>query len=373
MNVLILTPDRVGSTLLQRYLTVIMQEYDYKKPVINLHELTNGLEFKYSLKFNQDILTKPLKHKWGYYQSLAEITSLLDRAEHFKTSRLALYHIVNRKDSLSDQLSFYEYLNKNFYIISARRHNLFEHALSWCIVAASKHLNVYSPEEKTKVFQTIYQNGITVNPEVFTTYLGRYFNYLQWVNDHFNVNSIFNYEDDLNDLDRYTSTLDIFPTAKQPKTWQDIYGISWDQWNACHYLTSAKHQSLSYTMPQIEHSPTKLLPLDKKEQYEIEKIHAGALSEQSETFLTHHSSLYKNTNDRIAQLVNDNVMVTPLSIKLQTLAEKAMIVKNFTQIVDVFDQWCVKNNIQMSSSSINLAESAMKELRKLYATIYDIK
>ena len=70
-------------------------------------------KFKYSLKFNTDILTKPLKHKWGYYQSLAEITSLLDRADHFKTSRLALYHIVNRKDTIADQLSFYEYLNKN--------------------------------------------------------------------------------------------------------------------------------------------------------------------------------------------------------------------------------------------------------------------
>jgi hypothetical protein len=373
MNVLILTPDRVGSTLLQRYLTVLMQGYDYGKPVINLHEMTNGLEFKYSLKFNQDILTKPEKFKWGYHQSLGEITRMLDSADHFKTSRLALYHIVNRKDSLSDQLSFYQYLNKNFYIISARRHNLFEHALSWCIVSASKHLNVYSPEEKTAVFKNIYEKGITVNPEVFTTYLGRYFNYLQWVNDHFNINSVFNYEDDLNNLDQYTSTLDIFPTNDKPKLWKDMFGISWEQWNACHYLNSAKHQSLSYNLTALENHGTKLIANDKKELFEIEKIHNGMLSVKSEQFLEQNQNAYVQSNRSISQMVQDDIMVTPISIKLQTLAEKALIVKNFAQLIDVFDSWCVKHNVQLSSSSINLAESAVAELTRLYNTIHDIR
>jgi len=373
MNVLILTPDRVGSTLLQRYLTVIMQEYDYKKPVINLHELTNGLELKYSLKFDQNILTKPAKNQWGYYQSLAEVADLLDQADHYKTSRLALYHIVNRKDTLSDQLSFYEYLNKNFYIISARRNNLFVHALSWCIVAASKHLNVYSPEEKTAVFQRIYQNGITVNSEVFVTYLGRYFNYIQWVNDHFNVNSVFNYESDLKNLDHFASTLDIFPTSTPPKSWKEIHGISWDQWNACHYLTSAKHQAFTYSMPQLESDNKELLPLNKETQYEIERIHSGALSTQSIEFLEKHTDLYQITNNKINQMVNEDIMVTPVPIKLQTLAEKAMIVKNFKQIVDVFNQWCIKHNIPMTTSESDLANSAMQELTQLYNTIYDTR
>ena len=43
MNVLILTPDRVGSTLLQRVLTIYMLRKEFDRPVINLHELTNGL------------------------------------------------------------------------------------------------------------------------------------------------------------------------------------------------------------------------------------------------------------------------------------------------------------------------------------------
>ena len=35
MNVLILTPDAVGSTLLQRMLTIYMQFHDFNRPVIN--------------------------------------------------------------------------------------------------------------------------------------------------------------------------------------------------------------------------------------------------------------------------------------------------------------------------------------------------
>lgn len=74
MNVLILTPDRVGSTLLQRLITIYMTAHEYNKPVINLHELTNGLMKYYSPTFNQRVLGKPNDGKpWGYYQSLNEI------------------------------------------------------------------------------------------------------------------------------------------------------------------------------------------------------------------------------------------------------------------------------------------------------------
>ena len=56
MNVLILTPDAVGSTLLQRLITIYMQFHSYDRPVINLHELTNGLVKYHNEKFNQEVL-----------------------------------------------------------------------------------------------------------------------------------------------------------------------------------------------------------------------------------------------------------------------------------------------------------------------------
>ena len=120
MNVLILTPDRVGSTLLQRLLTVYMIQKKLDRPVINLHELSNGLEKYYNESMKQEVLGKPRGVAWGYYQSLPEVIDLLSSVDHFKTSRLAHYHLVSRKDSLDDQIKFYEYLNKNFFIISCR-------------------------------------------------------------------------------------------------------------------------------------------------------------------------------------------------------------------------------------------------------------
>lgn len=65
MNVLILTPDAVGSTLLQRLITIYMQFYEFDRPVINLHELTNGLEVYFSADFNQPIVSKRRVEKWG--------------------------------------------------------------------------------------------------------------------------------------------------------------------------------------------------------------------------------------------------------------------------------------------------------------------
>ena len=157
MNVLVLTPDRVGSTLLQKVITLTMQMYDYDKPVINLHELTNGLSKYYSPDFNKEIVGKPDQTTWGYYQTLEEIVNLLKSVDHYKTSRLAHYHLRNRKDSLQDQLPFYKYLNENFFIISCRRENVFEHALSWGINKITQNINVYSAEEKISTFFDIYQ------------------------------------------------------------------------------------------------------------------------------------------------------------------------------------------------------------------------
>jgi hypothetical protein len=97
MNVLILTPDAVGSTLLQRLITIYMQFHQFDKPVINLHELTNGLKKYHNTALNTEALGKPERGQWGYHQNLQEIVELLESVDHYKTSRLAQYHIKNRQ------------------------------------------------------------------------------------------------------------------------------------------------------------------------------------------------------------------------------------------------------------------------------------
>ena len=78
-NILVLTPDRVGSTFLQRLLTILMSAHNYDRPVINVHELTNGLIKYYSSEYNCEILGRcgRIGKTGGYHQTLSEVIELL--------------------------------------------------------------------------------------------------------------------------------------------------------------------------------------------------------------------------------------------------------------------------------------------------------
>jgi hypothetical protein len=205
MNVLLLTPDAVGSTLLQRLITIYMQFHTFDQPVINLHELTNGLEKFYSPDFNREILGKPnrVNKSWGYYQSLNEVIDLLASVDHYKTARLAEYHVNQRQDSISSQVPFYQYLNDNFFIIACRRRNLFEHALSWGLNKITKKLNVYTANEKINTFYDIYKNQVELDLLSFKQSLDRYRSYLTWSDNNFTAGSYFYYEDHIDNPEKY--------------------------------------------------------------------------------------------------------------------------------------------------------------------------
>jgi hypothetical protein len=375
MNVLILTPDRVGSTFLQRYITIIMQAYDYGKPVINLHELTNGLIKYHNPNLGMEVVGKPEKENWGYWQKLSEVVEILDSADHYKTSRLALYHLINRQDSLADRLSLYKYLNDNFYIISARRKNLFEHGISWCITAESKHLNVFSHEEKIHVFKDVYKRGIYVDTEVMTNYLDRYVEYLKWVDDHFNVSTIFNYERDMPNIDQFVSRLNIFPPGESAKSWKEIYGISWKEWNSCHYLISDM-SGFSNKVPLLENqitSPTGLLAPPAPDELLTNSIPLPALLKRNSLSISNQNFLQKNIKQytdvyyHIDDLESKKIITSKMPIKLQTLAEKALLIKNFSECIDAFNLWCKKRNREDDIiDNEELAKKAFSEVNDWY-------
>jgi hypothetical protein len=397
MNVLILTPDAVGSTLLQRLITIYMQFHSYDKPVINLHELTNGLVKYHSEKFNQDVLGKPdKKSSWGYHQSLEEVVKLLDSADHYKTSRLAQYHIKNRQDELKDQIPFYQYLNDNFFIISCRRHNVFDHALSWAITKITKKLNVYTPEEKLSSFYHLYRDQITIEPDVLIQTLNTYKKYVKWCDDHFSVGSYFYYDQHLPNIEKYILDLPIFAGQPQKISWDEKYKINFNDWNKCHFLSSDigtialdyqsefKKLSLTATNVTVEDKSNKEMLLQSYadvsdpswpkitsvEEYnnlsaeirkECETIHkiivptansstitvsknvALALPEGHLKFLRENSQNYNQANQSIADMVNDRTMISPPPIKKQTMNEKRFLVKNFNQCLDVYNVWIAEN------------------------------
>ena len=353
MNVLILTPDRVGSTLLQRLITIYMNAHEYDKPVINLHELTNGLELYYSDIYKQEVLGKPRSKEWGYYQKLEEIAGLLRNADHYKTSRLARYHIINREDSWEDQVQFYNYINENFYIISARRNNLLEHALSWGISGITKKLNVFTHDEKIRTFYNVYKNGVTIHPQNLVFHLNSYKQYIDWSDKYFNVTSYFDYEKDLNNIEQYILGLDIFPQQKR-KSWEDIFSIPWNDWNRCHKLVSDLGVS---NMKLLEdHNSKNLTPA----------MLQTNLSLVDQNYIAQHSEKYVNAYKGIDQLVTQGALVTGVPIKLQTMAEKKQVIKNFDQCVEVYNKWVDKTGVGAKYTNDELIAIANEEVKSWY-------
>jgi len=372
MNVLVLTPDRVGSTLLQRLITVYMNFHEFDRPVINLHELTMGLSSYWSDIYNQEIIA-PFTRQ---YQSLREITELLSTANHYKTARLAHYHMVNRQDSAADQTPFYDYLNDNFFIITAQRENLFEHAISWCIQNESKRLNVYTHADKVDVFQHLYRNKIKVDPGFVINYIFKYQEYLSWVSTHFRPNAVFCYEKDLANIEQYILGLNLF-RSQNKKTWKQTFDIDFSEWNKCHYLLgdlsgigsqlpAPKQQML---LPNQVNSEKSI----KMHSIAINKIDTG-LSLADQKFLIDNGSNYRRAWDAINELVDRGAMPTGIPIKLQTLLEKRLLIENFDECLEVYNQYMTDphskiNGIASTFSSENMDVICANEIKNWHSNL----
>jgi len=345
MNVLILTPDAVGSTLLQRVLTVYMQFHDFDQPVINLHELTNGLVKSYSADFNREILSKPIGggDTWGYFQSLEEIVKILESVDHYKTARVAEYHMRGRKDRHGQQVQFYRYLNDNFYIISCRRQNVFEHALSWELNKITKRLNVYSAGEKVQTFLNLYRDRVDIDPGGLLQGLENYKIYLKWCDDHFQISSHFNYEQDVPNIENYVLGLPVFAAQQKRVSWYDTFGLSFNDWNRCHRIAS-DIGSIALN------SPGQLLRLEQNTDirpgYDSELVNriVTNLPQEQQDFFAANAQKFSDAARTIDRMGELGIMLgNGIPIKKQTFAEKRVMIKNFQECADVYNEWIGRN------------------------------
>jgi hypothetical protein len=378
MNVLILTPDAVGSTLLQRMLTIYMQLHQFDRPVINLHELTNGLAKYYSPEFNQEIVSKKTLKEWGYHQSLAEVVELLSSVDHYKTSRLAHYHIHRRGDTIEQQVPFYEYLNENFYIVSCRRTNVFEHALSMTLNHVTKKLNVYDVYEKIDTFYEMYRSGITLDVTAFVNRLDAYRQYIKWSEQYFNISSYFNYEQHVPNLEDYILNLPVFAGQPEKITWDKNFGLTFNSWNKMHYArsdigslmiepnvdfkqlmlqnqtTKTEDTVTEYQQHALTHWPVvnstqdfKNLPVEIKQQFAEQKIKrdgiVSLLSQERQQQLDQYRAGYAQAQQTIGQMVDLGIIINGPPIKKQTLGEKMKIINNFDQLTDAYNAWASRN------------------------------
>jgi len=352
MNVLILTPDRTGSTLLQRVLTVYMQINNFDRPVINLHELTNGLAKCYSTDFNQEIVYKDFQ---APYQKLSEITDLLKSVTHYKTCRLAQYHIIRREESISNQIPFYEFLNENFYIIATSRENLFEHALSWGVQNFTKQLNAYGFDQKFNLFNELYKNKIFINKVILKSYLEKYKFYNTWVYDNFSVQSIYNYDEHVKDLESYILNLNIFNNIKNKMTWKDAFDIEFNDFNSIHYQLSEipllLNSSINENKNQINENLSKLT------------VYKTQSNDTTLTSTNPFVNKYHFVNAKITELCNMKVLPTPIPIKLQTIMNKKNMIKNFDELLDFYNDWVDKNNFGKNITVNDITNQIQQEIK----------
>jgi len=237
MNILLLTPDAVGGTLLETTLAVYMQFQSFDRPVIDVGHVELGLEKYYSPEFNSEILRCVNDCEYNNMQSLGEIQELLESVDHYKIIKLPYYNILFRKDPIGEQLSFYKYLNDNYYIICCQRENLFEHSLSWAINKITKNLNVFLPDEKLRTFYSIFKNQITIDPLSVKQSLHSYKQYIEWAESTFHIPSYYVYEKHMPNIEQFILNLPFF-ADKEKTTWQDKFNISFADYNKCHYYSS---------------------------------------------------------------------------------------------------------------------------------------
>lgn len=362
MNVLILTPDAVGSTLIQRLITIYMQFHRYDQPVINLHELTNGLQKYYSTEFNRELLGRD-RAQWGYHQSLEQITELLATTDHYKTARLAQYHIRRRQDPVSDQVPFYKYLDDNFYIIACRRDNVFEHAISMCFNQITKKLNVFSPEDKINSFQAFYKDPVRLQPQNFVRTLNEYRDYISWADDHFNIGSYFYYDRELQNIENYVLGLPVF-SGQNKIGWQQAFGMDFETWNRCHFyhsnlgaLSATGLQQIPLLAAPAPAVPGTNLPAERKSFSLIE-----VLPNDQREFLQQHQQQYYEVSHSIERMRELGILVTTVPIKKQTLAEKQRMVSNIDQLREIYNDWAAQNpTICQPITDNSLAEQIAQE------------
>jgi len=304
-NYLILTPDGVGSTYLQRTLNVHLNSIGLE--YWNTHELLNGLAVM--IKDGSYKLHKNWELNLGYSQSIKEICNHLTMTNNNLVSRIAQYHITNRNDDCEE---LYNTCNKKFNKIIFCARNPLEYALSWGIRQRTDTLNVYSILERKEIHENIER---TISVDFFMEKLEQYKNYEYWAYDNFQITDIVNYED-------------------------------------LHYDPNAVMQSLTS-------KTTKLDFLDyNRTRYNASK---GIAPSKDSTIAAVSTHRYINS------LIAEKKMPNGIPIKMNTMADKKKTISNFEDLLNNYNSWTTTTNTHTPLSQEDILQSIQTE-SEIYVT-----
>jgi len=295
-NYLVLTPDGVGSTYLQRALTVYLHSANMN--YWNTHELLNGIGIKDGNLY-KEVQATP------YAQSLENICKLLSTTNNFLVSRIAKYHIDARlNERYEDYNLFYELCEKKFDIIVFCQRDPFEYALSWGIRRSAKKRNVYSINERIEAHGVHVKEPIDL--DFFQRKLNQYTDYEYWAYDNFYITNKIDYNNINYNIDSVVKEI-----TGLTHSVKDRFGISLQDYSRYRYLISMYKQT-------------------KDKEYFFNGIEV--LDEMC------------NLHSMIEKLFYIHKLPTTIPIKMNTLSDKRSRITNFDQAVEIYNNWAVKGN-----------------------------
>jgi hypothetical protein len=169
--------------------------------------------------------------------------------------------------------------------------------------------------------------------------LEAYKSYLSWSQTHFNIGSFFHYDRDLGRIEDYILELPIF-SAQTRRNWKNVYGISFQEWNRCHYygsnlggvLENRTQETLKLADPQsLKNHPNREFPM------------ADFLPQEQQKFIEQHRQRYEQALDSVRKMRNLGILVTDIPVKKQTLKEKMHMVANLQEMIDTYNDWISAN------------------------------
>ena len=250
---------------------------------------------------------------------------------------------------------------------------MFEHAVSMTLNAVTKKLNVYNVYEKLDTFYEMNKSGVILDAAVFERQLMAYKNYIAWSEQCFDIGSYFYYEKDIPRLEQYILNLPVFSSQTQQITWDQNFGLSFNDWNQFHYLRSdpgalsfLPNQSTEKLLLTIadpvtdyqQHSLPEMpavnstadlaaLPDDVFETWARDVVNRRGIvpffDKENQDKLKKYQVGYEKAQATIDQMIPLGIMVSGPPIKKQTLGDKHQMIKNFDELITVYNSWIDQN------------------------------
>lgn len=301
MNYLVLTNDGIGSSYLQRSLTLYLNSAGIE--YWNTHELLNGVAC------NNGNIYKQWRDNNFELQPVNEIITCLNESTNNIVSRVGL-HWAHERNDIS---TLYPVLRSKYNKILMCKRDPFEYALSWAIRSSEGIGNLYRVDKKRSL-----SLNYDVDMDFFKTKLEEYHKYIYWTMDNFNAQEV-NYNDLQINIDNMMQKI----TGLDHNV-EDKFGISLQNYSRVRYLASTGV-------------------------YEKEHTQSAVALKNFENRLKVNKQLPKG-----------------MPIKLYTLDDKRKRIDNFTECVNVFNNWAAGKNEYDTITSTILEERIYNE-NKIYA------